>query len=124
MLLPRPKLGLVQREIVDGADAQDADSRQTLRDAVHKGAARATEVVGHGLARVYRLRLAVRLEAVLSAHVLEVRVLYGEVAGKHGCCDLATVGTVADERPDETLALNWLFAEAHVSPAIDTHNGA
>lgn len=67
------------------------------------------------LTRAYHLRLAVRLEAVLSAHVLEVRVLDCKVAGKHGRRDLAAVGTVADKRVDEALALDRLFVGAHAS---------
>lgn len=77
-------------------------------------------MVGHRLTRPYRLRLAVRLEAVLSAHVLEERVLDGEVASEHGRRDLAAVGTVADECANEALALNRLFAGAHASALPQT----
>jgi hypothetical protein len=44
---PRPQPRLVQAEVVDGADVQDAPTRKPLADAVHERAARAAEVVGH-----------------------------------------------------------------------------
>lgn len=75
-------------------------------------------LVGHGLARAYPLRLAERLEAVLPARVLKVRVLDGEVAGEHGRRDLAAVDAVADEGVDD--ALERLCTGSHSSAQSDT----
>ena len=47
LLHSRSQLGLVQVEIVHGADAQNTCPRKLGADAVHEGAARGTEVVGH-----------------------------------------------------------------------------
>ena len=95
-------------EIVNGADAQDALPRTARADAVHKGAARGAEVIGHGVARSDGTRLAKGLQVVAAAHVLEVGVRDGEVGREHGGGDFAAVGAVADEAVDQTGALGRL----------------
>jgi hypothetical protein len=37
-----------------------------------------------------------------------MRVKNGEVGCVHGCGEFVTVGTVTDERADETRAMGWL----------------
>lgn len=48
------------------------------------------------------------LEIILSPQMLEVFVIDREIAREHGCCDLAAVGAVADERVDEAGGLRGL----------------
>lgn len=102
------QLGLVQMEVVYGADAQDTLPRETRADAVHERAARGAEVIGHGVAGADGAVLAERLEVVAAAQVLQVRVGDGEVGCEHGRRDLAAVGAVADEGGDQAGTLGWL----------------
>ncbi len=95
------QLGLGQVEIVHGADAQDACSREPRADAVHERPARGAEVVGHGSVQADAVVLAPGLEVVLAAQVLQVGVGDDEVGGEHGGGDFAAVGAVADEGVDE-----------------------
>ena len=101
-------LGLVQMEIVHGADAQDALARPARADAVHERAARGAEVVGHGVARGDGARLAKGLQVFAAAQVPEVGVGDGEVGREHGRGDFAAVCAVADEAVDQARALGWL----------------
>jgi hypothetical protein len=83
-----PQLGLVQREIVHAAYAQDAHARESGADTIHERAARVAEVVGHGVifARLLienGLVLTKGLQVLLSAQVLQVGVKNGEVGGVH-----------------------------------------
>lgn len=116
MLLSWPKPGLMQRKVVNSANAQDAHSRKALANTVHERTAVLAEVVGHRLARSDRLGLAKRLETVLPARVLKVGVLDGEVAGEHGRGDLAAVGAVADKGVDD--AVEGLFVGSYTSALI------
>ncbi len=102
------ELGLVQIEIVNGADAQDALPGRTRADAVHEGAARGAEEIGHVVAGAYGTLLAPCLEGVAAAQVLEVRVGDGEVGCEHGGGDFVAVGAVADEGVDQAGALGRL----------------
>lgn len=82
----------VQAQVVDGADADVRDVGRAARDAVHEPAAVVAPVLGHGVpvaGRADRLTLAIRLDGVLAADVLEVREGDGEVGGKHARADLA-----------------------------------
>jgi len=97
----------VQREVVHGADAQDAHAGKGAADAVHQGAAGRAEVVGHVLARGDGGALAEGLEVVAAAHVREVLVVDGEVGGEHRRGDLAAVVAVADEGLDEPRSRGW-----------------
>jgi hypothetical protein len=107
------QLGLVQREIVHGAYAQDTHVRESRADAIHERAARGTEVVGHGVARLDGVRgngarLAESLQVFAAAQVLQVRVGDGEVGCEHGRGDFVAVGAVADEAADQARAMGWL----------------
>lgn len=116
MLLSWPKPGLMQRKVVNSANAQDAHSRKALANTVHERTAVLAEVVGHRLARSDRLGLAKRLETVLPARVLKVGVLDGKVAGEHGRGNLAAVGAVADKCVDD--AVEGLFVGSYTSALI------
>ena len=100
--------GLVQMEVVYGADAQDTLPRAAGADAVHERAARGAKVVGHGVARGDGARLAKGLKVVAAAQVLEVRVGDGEVGCEHGRGDFAAVRAVTDEAINQARALGWL----------------
>lgn len=102
------QLGLVQMEIVHGADAQDTLPQESRADAVHERAARGTEVVGHGVARADGARLAEGLQVVAPAQVPQVRVGDGEVGCEHGGGDFVAVRAVAEEGFDQARALGWL----------------
>lgn len=104
----RLQLGLVQIEIVDGADAQDTLSRHARANTVHERAASLAEVVGHGVARLDGARLAPGREVIAAAQVLQVRIIDGEVGCEHGCRDFAAVRAVADEGVDQAGAFGWL----------------
>lgn len=108
LLDPGFQLGLVQMEIVHGADAQDAHPGKAGPDAIHERAARGAKVVGHGLARGDAALLAKGLEVVAAARVLEVLVRDGEVGREHGGGDFVAVGAVADEAVDQPRALGGL----------------
>ena len=95
-------------EVVDGADAQDTVPWGTRADAVHEGAARGTEEIGHVVARADGALLAPGLEVVAAAQVLQVRVGDGEVGCEHGRGDFVTVRAVADEGVNQAGALRWL----------------
>lgn len=84
LLDPGFQLGLVQMEIINGANAQDTRARERRTDAVHEGAAGGAEVVGHGFAGGRGALLAEGLEVVAAAQVLQVRVGDGEVGCEHG----------------------------------------
>lgn len=94
-----PQFRLVQGEIVHTANAQDAHARERRADAVHKRAARRTEVIRHrvvlaGSLDEDRARLAVRLQLFLPPQVLQVRVVDREVDRVHRCGELVAVGAV------------------------------
>lgn len=97
MLEPRLQLHLVQVEIVDSANAQDAMARERRTDTIHQGSACRAKVVGHQAARCDSFRLSKRLEVFLPAQVLQVSVGDGKVGCEHGRGDFATVGAVADK---------------------------
>lgn len=103
-----PQLGLVQIEVVHGADAQNTLSRKPRADAVHERAARGAEVVGHEVARGDGLGLTEGGQVFAAAQVFEVRVGDGEVGREHGRGDFSTVRAVADEGGDQAWALGWL----------------
>jgi hypothetical protein len=84
------QLGLVQVEVVYGADAHDAHAWKTRADAPHECAARGAEVVGHGVAGRDGLRLAIRGQVVATANILEIFILEDEVGREHGCGELVT----------------------------------
>ena len=112
----------MQREIIDGANAQNTDAWQALTDAVHESSTVTTEVVGHLLARSYRLILTICFEQLLSTQVLEVRIFNGEVAGEHGSRDLATVGTITHECLDKALvSINRLLLR-QLNPSVSMLN--
>ncbi len=98
----------MQVEIVDSADAQDTLPRGTRADAVHEGAARGAEVIGHVVAGADGALLAPGLEVVAAAQVLQVRVGDGEIGCEHGRGDFVAVRAVADEGVDQAGALGWL----------------
>lgn len=54
------------------------------------------------------MRLAVGLEIVAAAQVLEVSIKNGEVGGEHGGGDFAAVFAVADEGVDHAGLFGWL----------------
>ena len=87
-------------EIVHGADTQDTHPGERRADAVHQGAARRTEVIGHSVLRGDGARLAEGLQGVAAAHVLQVRVGDGEVGCEHGRRDFAAVRAVTDKGGD------------------------
>ena len=112
----------MQREVVNSANTQDADAWQALTDAVHESSTITAEVVGHLLARGYRLILAICFEQLLSTQVLEVRIFNGEVAGEHGSRDLATVGTITHECLDKALvSINRLLLR-QLNPSVSMLN--
>ena len=112
----------MQREVIDGANTQDADAWQALTDAIHESSTVTAEVVGHLLARGYRLILAICFEQLLSTQVLEVRIFNGEVAGEHGSRDLATVGTITHECLDKALvSINRLLLR-QLNPSVSRLN--
>ena len=95
-------------EIINGANAHDAVSRQPRADTVHERAASRTEVVGHGVTRLDGFRLAPGLQVLLAAEVLKVFVVDSEIRCKHGRGDFVTIGTIADEGLYKTGALSGL----------------
>lgn len=107
------QLGLVQGEIVHGADAQDAHAGESGADAIHERAARGTEVVGHGMVRVDGVRgngarLAKGRQVLAAAQVLQVGVGDDEVGRECGRGDFVAVGAVADEGAGVAAAVGWL----------------
>ena len=78
-------------EIIYGTDAENTRPRESRADAIHEGAARGTEVVGHGVAGADGAVLAEGLEVVAAAQVLQVRVGDGEVGCEHGSGNLVAV---------------------------------
>lgn len=113
LLHGRSQLGLMQREIIDAADTQDAHAGEGGADAVHERAAGGAEVVGHGVVLAGGLdedgaRLAEGLQGLAAAQVLQVRVVHGEVGRVHRRRELVAVGAVADEGPDESWAVRGL----------------
>ncbi|KAL9035609.1 MAG: hypothetical protein Q9214_006499 [Letrouitia sp. 1 TL-2023] len=91
LLHPGSQLGLVEMEIIHGANAQDALPRKGRADAIHERAARGTEIIGHGVARGDRARLAEGLQIVTATQVLQVRVGHGEIGCEHGRRDFVAV---------------------------------
>ncbi|KAF7966236.1 hypothetical protein HWV62_39459 [Athelia sp. TMB] len=114
----RLQLGLVQIEIVDGADAQDTLSRHARAHTVHERAASLAEVVGHGVARLDGARLAPGREVIAAAQVLQVRIVDGEVGCEHGRRDFAAVRAVADEGVDQAGAFDWLEMQRCISDEL------
>lgn len=113
LLHRRSQLRLHEREVIDATQAQDAHARERRADAVHERAARAAEVVGHGIVLAIffeedGLVLAPGLQALLPAQVLQVRVHNSEVGRVHRRAKLVAVGAVADERADVARAVGRL----------------
>ena len=81
----------MQLKIIHGTDAENTRPRESRADAVHEGAARGAEVVGHGVAGADGAVLAEGLEVVAAAQVSQVRVGNGEVGCEHGSGNLMTV---------------------------------
>lgn len=102
------QFGLMQAEIIHRPNAEDARARVPGADAIHERAARGTEIVGHGVARLNGLGLRKSLEVVAPAHVLEVGVVHHEVRREHGGRDLSAVCAIAHEGPQETGAVSGL----------------
>jgi hypothetical protein len=87
-------------EIVHGTDTQDTLPRESRADAVHKRAARGTEVVSHSVTRGDSAGLVEGLQAVAAAQMLQVCVGDGEVGCEYGRSDFAVVRVVTDEGVD------------------------
>lgn len=89
---------MVQGEVIDGTDSQYALAREPLSNAVHECPADRTEVISHRLARSDRFVLLEHGQLLPTSNVSKIAIVDKEVRRKHRCCDLATVGTVADKR--------------------------
>ena len=108
LLNSRSQFGLVQVEIVHGADAQNTCPWEPRADTIHEGAAGRTEIVGHGIVQADGVVLAKGFEVVAAADVLQIVVVDDEVGCEHGCRDFVAVIAVADEAVDHSWALSWL----------------
>lgn len=104
----RLELGLMQVEVVDGADSHVALAGKNLAPAVHERAASLAKAVGHLGSRSRRLVVAPASEVVLATDELEVGVFDGEVGGEHGRGDFAAVEAVADKGVDQAWSYNGL----------------
>lgn len=96
------QFSLMQREIIHTANAQNTHARESRTNAVHEGAARGTEVVGHGVVLTGSFeedsaRLAVCLQVVAATQMFQVRVIDREVGRVHRRGELVAVRAVTDE---------------------------
>lgn len=82
-LNPRLELGLLQRIIVNRANARDAGVREAAAASIHEGPADAAEAVFHVIPRRDGVFLAEAREFGFAARVCEVAVFDDEVGGEH-----------------------------------------
>jgi hypothetical protein len=126
-LNPWLELGLLQRDIVDRANARDAHIRIAAASSVHERAADAAETIFHVVSGCDSVVLAEPGKLIFTSNVFEVTVLDDKVGRKHAARqhsqpspyatkgiglprgDLVTVGAIADKAIYKTVALGGNF---------------
>ena len=99
----------MEGDVLDGTHTKELCTGKGIAATIHECSKSLAEFIRHALSAAGSLVLTRLGDVVLACAKACVRVIRGEVRGKHGCGDLATVGAIANERVDQTRLLQWLL---------------